>query len=411
MSQETCDSLPPLEVLVDAKNLDERFALTYEPETYRRVIAGKDVIIHCHHYNSRMQRTVESSGRVDGAMLIRSSAETVFAEQVAAVLRDDDDEPTRRAAAEGLYRHLGFGVLDFSRLEQGVITSPSSHYVEGWLAGFGTREKPVCTFVEGFIQGAVYALTGKLVHAREQSCMAKGDSACVFHLDFDRDTPIELNRKQKFEFEQQRDLKFVHSNNIDEQKIIDALVEMPIHGNDDGLIPAFSVYLANTPADYYNLLSIRFIEAMQAARRGSAARRMLVSDGESCAMNTFRGIMNSAEWDALVAPMVQEQRDKMYALVAISNGLGWGNWHILEDRGRQGITYASLNGYEALGYREYRGQADQPQCLMLTGVAAGLMELVYGQGTVAERQGTYLSTEKSCICHDSATCQFEVEQA
>ena len=49
-------------------------------------------------------------------------------------------------------------------------------------------------------------------------------------------------------------------SNIDEQKIIDALVAMPIHGNDDGLIPNFNVYLANLPADFYNLVSLRFVD-------------------------------------------------------------------------------------------------------------------------------------------------------
>ncbi len=396
--------------MVVDRDLADRFALKYEPETFRRVIAGKNVIIHCHHYNSRMQRTVEGSDRIDGHQLIRSAAETVFAEQVAAVFRDGDDDATRQAAAQGLYRHLGFGTLDLTHIDSGVVRSSSSHYVEGWHAGFGAREKPVCTFTEGYIQGAVFALTGKLVHAREHACMAKGDPECVFQLDFGRDSPIAPNEKRELSFTQAQGREFLHSPNIDEQKIIDALVEMPIYGNDDGLIPAFSVYLANTPADYYNLLSIRYVEAMDEVRRGRAARRMLVSDGETCAMNTFRGIMNSAEWEALVAPMVQEQRDKMYALVAISNGLGWGNWHIVEDRGSTGMTFDSLNGYEALGYREYRGTSDMPQCMMLTGVGAGLLELVYGQGTVEERLGTYTGSEGSCICQENPTCQFRVEQ-
>jgi len=342
-------------------SLQDRFALTYEPETYRRVIAAKDVIVHCHHYNSRMQRTVESSDCVDGCMIIRTCAETVFSEQVAHVFHDGDSSAIRRAAAEQLYCHLGFGQLDLSQIESGVVTASSSHFVEGWLAGFGPREQPVCTFTEGYIQGAVHALTGSLVHVREHKCMAKGDPTCVFHLDFNRERAIAPNTKAAVKLQPQRELTFAHSPNIDEQKIVDALVAMPIYGNSEGLIPAFGVYLANMPADYYNLLCIRFVEAMDKARRGRAAKRMLVSDGESCAMNTFRGIMHSAEWEGLVAPMVQELGDTMYALVAISNGLGWGDWHILEDHGDQAVTYVSINGYEAQGYREYRGVADEPK--------------------------------------------------
>ena len=81
----------------------ERFALSYEAETYRRLIAGQDVIIHCHHYNTRIQRTIEDSPQVDGAEIIRSSAEAVFAEQIRAVLRLDV-----RVGDDGLTHACGF---------------------------------------------------------------------------------------------------------------------------------------------------------------------------------------------------------------------------------------------------------------------------------------------------------------
>ena len=107
------------------------------------------------------------------------------------------------------------------------------------------------------------------------------------YFDFNREQPSAPNTKAAIRLQPQREQKFAHSPNIDEQKIVDALVAMPLHGNAEGLIPAFGVYLANMPADYYNLVCIRFVEAMYKARRGRAAKRMLVSDGEICAMNSF----------------------------------------------------------------------------------------------------------------------------
>lgn len=392
------------------ESLGSRFQLTYAPESYRRVIAGKDVIIHCHHYNSRIQRTIEGASKIDGKAIIRESAEAVFCEQVRAALRPDDDAARRLAVAAGLYAHLGYGTLDLSQLAEGRVSASASHYVEGWLAGFGRPEQPVCTFTEGYLQGALHAATGELLDVRERECMATGAPRCVFELARGRTTPLVENRKHRLEFAPKTTGRYLHSPTVDEQKIIDALVAMPIHGNAEGLIPAFSVYLANTPADFYNLICIRFIEEMKAAKRERSARRMLVNDGETCAMNTFRGIMHSAEWEGLVAPMLRELPDSMYALVAISNGLGWGNWHIVEHPGPHAITLESLNGYEALGYREYRGGSDEPQCHMLAGVAAGLLELVYGEGTIAERLGTCVTREDSCICCDAAACHFVVER-
>lgn len=37
------------------------------------------------------------------------------------------------------------------------------------------------------------------------------------------------------------------------------------------------------------------------------------------------------------------------------------------------------------------------------------MELIYGEGMIEERFGTYLSEEQACICTDQPRCRFEVE--
>ena len=157
-----------------------------------------------------------------------------------------------------------------------------------------------------------------------------------------------------------------------QQKIIGALVEMPITGGADGLIPAFGVYLASMPADFYNRVCISFVAEMRRVGRGTTAERLLVADAENCGMNTFRGIMSSAEWDGLVAPMLKERDDSLFAVIAISNALGWGNWHITALDPGESMAIESLNGYEAIGVRETIGAAVAPQCYMLTGVAAGV---------------------------------------
>lgn len=391
--------------------IEDRFALHYDPASHRRVIAGKSVIIHCHHYNARIQRTIEGSDVIDGRAIIRSAAETVFAEQIRAALREGDDAATKRSVAEQLYAHLGYGRIDLSEVAVGRASASASHFVEGWLAGLGKAERSVCTLTEGYLQAALWVTTGTLVDVRERECVAKGDAACVFELVEGRRTAIMPNGKHALDFVAKSDGVYLHSPNVDEQTLIDAIVALPVQGNAEGLIPAFSVYLANTPADFYNLACIRFVEAMAAQRRAKAARRMLIADGETCAMNTFRGIMNSAEWDALVAPMIRETRDRMFALVAISNALGWGNWHIVAHPSPHAMVLESLNGYEALGFGEYRGRSADPTCYMLTGVAGGLLELVYGTGTIEERLGTCTMHEPACICQGHPACRIEVEHA
>jgi predicted hydrocarbon binding protein len=396
--------------MVTGSDLVPRLTMQYEPATYRRRIAGHDVIIHCHHYNARLQRTIEGARGIDGKGILVGAAEVVFGDQLARALRPGDDEATRWAVAELLYRHLGFGRIDLSRIGEGIVTADSSHFVEGWLAGLGETTDNVCSFTEGYLQGAVHAVTGAAVRVREVECMARGAERCRFEIDRGERPAVAANHKElAIAIPREPGGPYVKSANVDEQAIIDAVVGMPMIGDDAGLIPAFSVYLANMPADFYNRICIGFVEAMRALGRDKAAIRLLVSDAEHCGMNTFRGIMHSPEWDGLIAPMVRDRADALHAIIAISNALGWGDWHVTAHTPRT-LALESRYGYEAVGYREYRGLAAAPQCAMLTGVAAGVMELVYGEGTVEERYGTFSAREERCVSCGEASCNFAVEQ-
>jgi hypothetical protein len=387
--------------------MQRRFALQYKVDEHRRLIGGKETIIHCHHYNARLQHTIEQVTEIDGAKIIRDSAEAVFAEHVTNVIDPADDEAARISVMAELYAHLGFGRLDVSRAAHGIVTADQSHYVEGWRSGFAETKRKACTFTEGYLQGGLWAATGKTVTVREHKCLNAGDDRCEFHVEA-RSEPRVENRKQPLQFQPDVGGERVRSN-VDEQAIIDALVQMPFKGSAEGLIPAFGVYLALTPADFYNLMCIQFVEQMRAKGLFRTARRLLTFAGETCAMNTFRGIMASAEWDALIAPMIQHKQDTLFGLIALSNGFGWGDWRVAAHQPGETLTIESLNGYEAIGYREYRGGCDSPQCFMLCGVSAGMMELVYGDGTIEERFGTYLSDEDSCICAEGSRCRFQVQ--
>lgn len=311
--------------------------------------------------------------------------------------------------AEQLYGHLGYGSLNFDHVDQDLITANSSHYVEGWKTRFQNAHRPVCTFTESYLQGDIYSVTGETVTVTETHCINAGDEYCRFEINRDRSIPITFSRKKAIAFDPLPANNNQNVSNIDEQKIIDALVEMPFIGNQQKLIPSFNVYLANTPADFYNLICIRFLEAMERENLYTTAKELLLFAGEVCALNTLRGILISSEWFELIAPVVWEEADCLYGLIAVTNALGWGNWHILEYEPEERLKVEALNGYEALGYLEYRGQSQTARCLMLTGISTGIMELIHGEGTVEERVGTYVSEETSCMCCQQPSCIFEVE--
>ena len=120
--------------------------------------------------------------------------------------------------------------------------------------------------------------------------------------------------------------------------------------------------------------------------------------------------MASQEWESLVAPMIQCREDNIFALIAITNAFGWGNWHVVDLQPAKKMVLRSYNGYEALGYRKMFGISEVPRCYMLTGVSAGLMELIYSSGTLEDKFGKYQSYESKCITKGDPYCEFIVEK-
>jgi predicted hydrocarbon binding protein len=386
-----------------------RFPFEFDSQLYRRVIADANVVIHCHHYNARLQSIIEDAKQIDGKTIFSGAAEEIFADYIGHMIQNEWSDAEKWRIALDLYTYLGYGLLDISQLEEGVITASESHFVEGWSAGFHEVKRPVCSFTEGFLQGAYYAITGRAVYVREEACMKMDADVCRFVIDKSRTSTIQPNTKINQPATFKADSEFIKSPHVDESAIIGAIVAMPFYGNDDGLIPAFNVYLANMPSDFYSLVCMRFLEAMSARNLFNTAKRLLIFAGEVCALNTLRGILTSPEWASLIAPMVKDETDSLHGLVAVTNALGWGNWHVRHLVAGESLEMESLSGYEALGYLSYRGSAEQAQCFMFTGASAGMMELLYREGTVNERMGTFYAEEHDCMCTNHASCTFVVE--
>lgn len=167
---------------------------------------------------------------------------------------------------------------------------------------------------------------------------------------------------------------------VNEQEIIKGVRALKVEGGNDGLIQVFDVYLTNFYTDFWNDFSFQFEKAVidsQGSDFEEVVAGLLVLAAEDCACNTFNGIMNSNEWKALVAPMVQNNEDKVYALNAVQNALGWGKIEVTELVPNEKLVLKIHTSYEADGFLKKYGKAKSGKCYMLTGVAAGFMELVY----------------------------------
>ncbi|MFW5666716.1 MAG: hypothetical protein ACOC2Z_14445, partial [Coleofasciculus sp.] len=87
------------------KDLTNRFNLEFDPHTYRRIIGKKDVVIHCHHYNARLQNIIEGTKQINGKLIILSAAEEIFSDYIHSFIEPEDILADKWQIAAKLYAH------------------------------------------------------------------------------------------------------------------------------------------------------------------------------------------------------------------------------------------------------------------------------------------------------------------
>ena len=209
---------------------------------------------------------------------------------------------------------------------------------------------------------------------------------------------------------------------VDNDAIVSAVSGLQLVGNEEGLIPAFGLYLTRHFASYYNRISYEYLGIAKKAGDEAAqqARDALIEAGHICAFNTFGGIMMSQEWDAVVGPMLKTQEDWVHGIVGVINALGWGVWNVDALQGNRELAVSIRNSYESIGYlAEHGADADNGICFLATGGVAGIMNLLY-HGDITSRPaltkeyyqelfgkpGGFRATEVSCRGQGASTCQF-----
>jgi hypothetical protein len=355
----------------------------YDFATNRLVVGGEPMVLHCHHYNVFLQRSIQDAEYIDSVpFLVGAAAEVAFA-QLTELLPRAADIAARKATVEALYRACGLGLIDLGALTErgGDVRTRSTHYSIGWKEKFGLSRAPVAFFTTGFLAGALAAIYGLPladVQARQTACISTGATEDVFVLSrgpanfaiFEpRHSPVLLPVGNDIE----------PATGVDRQAITRAVAAMPLPVDAEGLIPLFGLYLTRLHADYYNRISYAFEREMTAAagRQGvEVAADLFIEAGHICAFNTLGGIMTSPEWDALVLPMLKKREDWVHGIIAWWNACGYGVCKVL-DLSPTRLTVRLYNDYESVGYRRMYGTADHGVDYLTTGGFAGIMNLVY----------------------------------
>lgn len=390
------------------------------PEAHLASIGGEPHVFHCHHYNCFLQKSVTDQGALFDVktLLTQPAAEVVFA-QLSVLGTVDTDE---------LHRQLGFGVLDSTKLTAsgGFAVVKGSHYALGWLSKYDKAEAPVCFFAAGFIEAVARHRFKSQFEVTETACVASGASECRFEVKAGgrASLPISPGMGRRTPFPPRP--AFATQTSVDEAAIVTACAGLPLGGTVEGKIDAFGVSLTRHYANYYNLLSFRFDQQMEdiaGPAAATAARLLLVEAGQVCAFHTFGGVMESAEWEGLIKPMIKTQEDWVYGMVSVINALGWGRWSVTNLVPGERLELQVDGSYESNGYLAAFGTSTSPRCYLATGGTSGLMNLIYHADIMSRpaltpafydktfRDGRFfVAREVECRAMGAKACRFVAER-
>jgi hypothetical protein len=355
----------------------------YDFRTNRFVVAGEPMILHCHHYNCFLQRSIQDAEYIDSVPILVGGAAEVALAQLTNLLSGTAEIPARKATVEVLYRACGLGLIDLRGVTDrgGEVRTRSTHYSIGWKEKFGLSRASVAFFSTGFLAGAlaaVYGLPLSDVQARQTACISTGAAEDVFVLgrgpaNFTifppRQSPVLIPVGNDSE----------PATSVDREAVTRAVAGMPLPVNAEGLIPALGLYMTRLYADYYNRISFAFEREMTAVagRQGvETAANLFTEAGHVCGFFTFGGVMTCPEWDALVLPMLKTREDWVHGIVAWWNGCGYDAAKVVDLSPTQ-ATFRFYNDYESIGYRRMYGTADHGVSYLHTGGFAGIMNLIY----------------------------------
>ncbi len=369
---------------------------TYDAEHNYLEIAGEAMVFHCHHYITNLQRTILDAEYIDSKLfLIGSAADALFHQLTNLCEGLSVDES--KVMAQDIYKVFGYGLIDLSAMDENGIelSIRSSFFSKTWLEKFGESDKPVDYYTAGFL-AATYAVIYKKelkdIYANQESCMACGDAQNNYIVKlgasnfstYPKKAPTVFNKTPKVKI----DWEF-------EDVVTNAFLgaHTTMVGNEEGLIPAFGVYLVRNQSDYVNRLQFEFAKAMTevAGDYGvTLAGELLMEAGHACGFFTYGGIMTSPEWEGAVKPYLKTKEDWIKALASLVNAMGWG-YHTAVELSEDKAVFRNYNDFEDLSYVRMYGHNDHPIHWANSGGFTGLMQLVYNTDLI---NGEKVETEE-----------------
>jgi len=157
-----------------------------------RIVEGKSLVFHCHHYNCFLQKSIEGPKTINGKEILTDEALKTSYEHFTKAFSDHKElkAPKERLMfASMFFQVAGFGIVRFNSAFTGVsekggkVFCSVSHYAKGWVSKFGKRDTPCCHFNTGWISGALAAAFDKERYyyiTKETKCEAVSGKGCTY---------------------------------------------------------------------------------------------------------------------------------------------------------------------------------------------------------------------------------------
>ncbi|MET0029048.1 MAG: 4-vinyl reductase [Candidatus Thiodiazotropha sp.] len=368
----------------------------YDVEHNCLFVEGEAMVFHCNHYLTNLQRTILDADYIDSRLfLIGSAADAVFNQL--SHLCDGMDRQTSRDTIESVYKTFGYGLIDLSDLTEqgGSVSTRKSFMSKTWAAKYGISHKPVDYYTAGFLAAAFAVMFDRPladITVEQTHCMACGHDFNRFELDNGPANFALYPAKAETCFS---NAPKVTLNWEHEKTITDAFLGAHVNfvGNEDGLIPAFGVYIVRNQSDFVNRLQFEFVRAMTqvAGDYGvTLAGELLMEAGHACGFFTYGGIMTSPEWDEVIRPLLTSKEDWIRGLISLINTMGWG-YHTVTELSQASAVFRNYNDFEDLSHLRMYGTSEYPVHWANSGGFTGLMQLVYNTDLV---NGERIETEQ-----------------
>lgn len=189
---------------------------------------------------------------------------------------------------------------------------------------------------------------------------------------------------------------------IDRKQIIDQMSQLEILPDENGMIEGYNVFVNQLPSTFWNSFSERLTSGASEELL-EAKEYMLYNAAHECGYHTGFGIITSDEWNAVVAPMIEQvPEDVLYGAYAVFTAWGWADSEIIELIPGEKMVVRAYDYYES-DIVEY-GASKKMSAYMIAGVSAAFMELAYAGDYDSEGKlvGTFECKQvKGIECGDS----------